>query len=890
MSAPVPQPPRWADRLLRMFCKPELLEGIQGDLMESFETHLETQRPAQARRTYAWEVLLLFRPGIIRSPAFSHHSPISPTMLKNYFRVAFRQLRSHRLFSTLNILGLASSLSVCLLIIMMLVDQYSYDTFHTHKDELFRVVSKKYSGEAGDAMPNATAPMPLAEELRNNYPWIDATVRIGSPSEQDIKVGEQIKPFTVMFTEQSFLEVFSFGWLEGQESTALTDPQSVVLTQEAADFFFPEGNALNQLVTVGGLGEYLVKGIMPSPPRRSHMDFALLVSLPSLVQLEKQEMVPKRLENWENIYQSYVYALPKATVSASRIQQALTEIATTANALDPFLTYEFEAQDFNDISPNTRLMGNTLGNEIPQAILLVLSGLAILIMLSACFNYTNLSIARSLKRAREIGIRKVGGARRVDIMVQFLVESVFLALLSLGLAMLFLEILVPAFYQLDPFVAQLFYLEKSPRLYFIFFGFTFLIGLLAGLFPALHLSRFQPIVVLKNLSQLKWFSGQGLRKVLIVVQFSLSLIFIIGTFMLMRQQQHLMNTELGFQTEQIINVELQGVDYEKFKQKAARIPSIQQVGGSGYLPATGITFGTTLRRTDQDVILSVDNNYATPSFLEMLELPFLAGTNFPEDASKEQEQYIILNETAVQKMGYASPAEAIGNRLYYDMSEHDTAAFDPQKVVTIIGVIEDFHYRGTWNPDTEIRGFAFRYKPNFFWYASVSISGQDIPGTLEALESTWLELDQVHESKIQFFDEHIARMYLTFASAAKILGLLGTLAIIIACLGLLGMVTFAVEGRVKEVGIRKVLGATEGQLIWKLSKSFVWLLLIATVIAGPLCLMVGQSLLATFVSQINPILDVLMGIGLLSLLSLLTVVSQTYFAARANPADSLRTE
>lgn len=881
-------PPGWASKFLAWFCKPDLLETIEGDLEESFEDQLSIKGLRQARRTYIKEVFRLFRPGITRS-FWPQPLSINTSMWKNYTKIAIRQVGRHKLFTGLNILGLATSMSVCLLIIMILTDQYSYDQFHENKDRIYRVIGDCQEHGSDLRIHYASSPMPISDRLEEAYPWVEHAIPLAQTG-RNLTTGEKTHQFNGLWADGRMLSSFTFGWMEGDEQSALSNPNQIVLTLTTANALFKGENPIGQSIGLDLPEDFIVTGIIPDPPLRSHIQFDYLLSYSSLPALERQDLEPKRVSNWDNAYQGHVYFMAKEGTSRSLIAESLSEIAASASQASEFNDFLFVSQPLAEVSPGDINLGNQMGMEFPRLLLYILSGLSALILILACLNYTNLSIARAMKRAREIGIRKVVGAKRGQIITQFLVESVLVSFLSLFLAVCMLEFLIRGFFDLNPFIGQFFNLDRSPAIYGMFIGFALFVGILAGLLPALQLSRFKPIVVLKKLTNLKLFSYLGLRKTLVVIQFVFSLLFILTTVILIQQQEKLLSVDLGLSTENIVNISLQGVDYDQLAVKLAQIPGVSAVTGSTIIPAKGWNIGltVTLPGGGQE---SLDCNYVTSGYVDNIGLSLIAGERLPAiPASDSATNYALINERAVAILGLNSPEEAIGQTLEEAAELH----FNPDDVgsrIIIKGVIKDFHYQTLMNPQSGIGPYALVQDPTQIGYANVKIDGSNLTKTMTSMVEIWETMEHPFPLQYTFFDEEVMESYKFFTMATQILGFLGFLAIIISCMGLLGMVTYAVEGKMKEVGIRKVLGATEQGLIWKLSREFAILLGIAMFIAGPLAWFANNIWLDQFSIRIPVGLNVFLpGLGLVLLLSLIVVVTQTWHAARSNPVDVLGEE
>jgi len=674
------------------------------------------------------------------------------------------------------------------------------------------------------------------------------------------------------------LDIFSFGWLEGNRQTALQQPNSIVLTDRVAEKFFPDQSALGKSVELPGLGIFTITGIMPEAPIRSHIYFDYLMSFSTVLSFTKEQQEKHGFYGFDGISRGLVYLLIDEKTSRNQLEEALVETAAAYSLRSEKEHYLFQSQALAAVMPSQDL-SNEIGTATPAVVMYFLMALGLIIMLSACFNYMNLSVARSLKRAKEIGVRKVIGARKKDIILQFLGEAVLISVLALVVAIGLLEFLIPAFYGLDQFVEEVFYLKRTPQLYLLFFGFSLLIGLIAGIFPAFNISAFSPLQAINKLSNVKILSRVGIRKALITAQFTLSLIFILVVIIVLQQQKHVLQADIGSNTDNMLNVRMQDTDYEIFAQQVRQLKGVEEVSASSLVILTGENASTTV--TFEEATDSMNLHYSTisPNYLENLGIELIAGSNFSENTNSQGEQFIILNEKAVQRMGYETPKAALG----------EFVTINDSTSLAVLGVVRDFHHDNIWFQP--IQPYGFRSGGDFARNANIQLSGTDVTTTLGEIKAIWKELSP-QQSMISFFvNERIYYLANFFRMGSKIIGFIGFLTILIACLGLLGMVIYTVEGRIKEVGIRKVLGASEKNVIWQLSKGFILLLSIAIVIAVPLTVLGANLWLQNFVLRvsISPSM-ILAGIGILMILGALTVVSQTYLAAKANPIQSLRNE
>ena len=801
-------------------------------------------------------------------------------MLKNYFKTALRQLWKFKLFSLVNIFGLATSMSVCLALILIVMDQYGYDDFHTKRNRIYRVISQTQPKNVPLKKADfATTALSVGDPLKAEYPFVESATRMvqisGSgwrrPDDALVNLGFG---FAV---DETFLGIFDFGWAAGDQLTSLQDPFTIVLAEKQAQELFPDSDPIGQSLWFRDLGEFTVTGIIPDPPKRSHIQYHFLMSFATVLALPEVDRRKIHVYDMDDMWRGLVYVLLKDRTDRSKLDNALNTLAIQYSDRHKENHFLLTSQALTNVLPSDNL-SNEIGVGTPKIVLQFLITLGLIIILSACFNYTNLSIARSLKRAKEIGIRKVTGAFKKDIILQFLGEAIMIALLALVVAMGLLEYLIPALYGLDPFVEEVFDLKKTTSAYILFFLFSLMVGLLAGLFPAFNIAAFQPLVAIKFLTQVKVFSRVGIRKALIVVQFALSLIFILTVIIVLKQQEHVLNTELGSNTENVLNVRMDSIDYPLFVQQALQIKGVDGISGSQRVILTGENGGGVALFDEANDSMNLQYNTVTAEYINNVGLTLLAGEGFEGVPKKPIEQRIIINEKAMARMGFKQPQQAIGQEIVLnDLS------------LEIIGVVKDFHHDNIWF--SPIQPYALFFGTDAFRNANILINPQTTQETITALHSLWSNMVPQVEMESFFTSERIYYMAKFFKMGSKIIGFVGILTLIIACLGLLGMVIYTVEGRTKEVGIRKVLGASIKSIVWELSKGFFGLLLIAIVLAIPIVLFGGNLWLQNFYLRISIGPWILFtGITMLALVGFLTVISQTYLAASQNPVGALRNE
>jgi putative ABC transport system permease protein len=714
----------------------------------------------------------------------------------------------------------------------------------------------------------ATAPLALGEYIKSHGRDVEEVVlmkRFGG----DLKSGNQTVSASGLYTSPSFFKTFSFEKENQDFQNALKDPFSIVLTQTAAKKIFGKSSAVGQIISVAGIGEFTVKGIIPDPPSASHIQFEVLLSMATL-----ENSLNASQKDWNDMMESYVYLLMRDSKNLENVKGLFRKVIDEfyPNAKDSGVG--FDIQHFYEIAPTTRPLGNEM-TRVPHAGMgLFLFGVTLVIMISAGFNYTNLSVARSLMRAREVGIRKTSGAIKGQVFYQFIVEAVVIALFALIVAIAFMEILKDAFLNLLGPMNQVSF-SDSPLVYLLFVLFALLVGIGAGVIPASILSQLDPVKVLKGVSDLRVISKIGLRKALILFQFVISILFIVSSSVIQRQFMYAMSKELGFEKDNIVNVELKGNDYSHVINALAQQRNVINMSASGYLPATNMFAGATMQKPGSDqktdiVFMAIDQN-----FISNLKIQLIAGSNFPNNLNDQHEQFTIVNEQAVKWLGYKSADQVLGKIVRIDSVD-----------LQVLGVVKDFHYRPIDARDP-IGPFVFRYKPSDFNYINVRLQTND-PETIAELEGLWKQVDQNHPFTYYFFEDQLKNVLNGYRIMSGLTKFVSILAVSLACLGLLGMTMYTIQTRQKEIAIRKVLGASNQYLVALLSKSFLVNLTTASLIALPLSFFLNKFWLDQLSFKIElSVWAMLWDVALIVVIGLLTIITQTYRAAASNPTKVL---
>jgi len=871
-------PPRWAQRFLEWYCKPELLEDLQGDLNEYFYRNIKTKSPARTKLIYILDVLKFLRLYTIRKPEFINLL-INWIMIGSYIKTSGRSIVRNKLFSAINIIGLAISMSVGLLLIGVLVDMYSYDKFNENHARIYRVISNRQFQGDNDNNFMATSSLRTANAIKESFTGVEAVAALHRNFGGTVSFGEKILPLNGLWANEALFKVFTFPLLEGNMETALKLPFSIVLTETSARKIFGNESAMGKNLVLNNDKAYTVTGIMNDVPKFSHMHFDMLGSLST------REITEKDNENeldWGNIWNVWTYVLLPENANPDDYKTKFYELSKAEDPAIKDSHIELALQPLDDIMMGQRL-GNQMGATMGSTLIWVFTGLSFVVILSACFNYTNLSVARSLRRSREVGIRKVIGALRSHVVGQFIVEAVLIALLSLAVAFLLFLLIRPYFINIHSDLQKLLVLELSPVLVMCFIGFAVFIGIIAGFFPALFFAKINAIQVLKDMSGMRLFQNVTLRKSLIVFQYSISIMLITGTVIMFQQYKHYMAFDLGFSTRNMLNIKLQGNKAEILKKELNELPEVNGVSESLMITSVGSYMATmVINPTNPEDTVQVAYNLVDENYIPLHDHQLLAGTNFSAKADDATESEVIINQQLLKRFNLANqnPTQAIGEFINVDGKE-----------LKIVGVMKDFQY-GQANNNVGTNEVMLRYATNNAQYLNVKIESTDLPATYGKIESIWKKVDSTHPFEGKFYDDQLEESFRGISASVKLAGFIAFLAICIASMGLFGMVVFTTETRLKEISIRKVLGASEGKLIYLLGKGFMILMAVATTIALPLTYLFFDKVMLRQMANHAPLSFAGGAIAVLSVMSIAVFVigSQTFKVARTNPAEVLKSE
>jgi putative ABC transport system permease protein len=881
---PRSKPPRLAGRLLRWYCDRAQIDDLHGDIDELFYADLKRHSLSKARLNY-WKRVssLIFSYAVTkrkRNAAYHHfaHSPFNPAMFKNYFKTATRSLSKNVFFTTINVFGLALGMSLSLLYVALIVFTYTYDNFHPNNERIYRVITHVQDNQENPSF--ASAPMGTAQLLKDNFSDVEKVVRIHRSLNHNVLYNEREIGVKGYFVDPTYLSMFNFPLLKGDAASALDMPNTMVITQAAADKIFGDKDPMGELVFIEPFGEVMITGVAKHLPKNSTMKFEALGSFSTLTSHYGPAFTDDE-GNWQNFYFSYSYFLLADNSSPAVIEEFLNGIAKEKYKTGDFKA-SFELQRLDKIAPGLELeseIGNNFtGNDWSYRIMVLMGILPMIILLAACGNYVNLAISQSLKRMKEIGVRKVMGGQKRQIIMQFVVESTIIMLLGLALSYFFFGIIrneVLAVTGEGDWVD----LNPTPATFAGFIVFALLIGFFSGVVPALHFAKVTPVNALKG-KELQTTKGArfSIRKFLITTQFILSLSFIMAVVIIARQYTYSVNYDFGFDQEKILNVDLQQADPQLAKNEFEKLSFVQSISMSSHALGAGEVPGLYVRqgqKTDsiEASMMSIDEN-----FIPNMGLKLVRGRNFTHDAT-ENAHYIIINEVFARKL---SPDDVYG-------AIDEVIILPDKREVRVAGIMKDFHYASLESP---IGNFFFEYKPGLFRHMNFHLQSTNVPQAFLEMDAAWKPVGKGDKFEAEFLADQIRDAYAVYITFMKMWGYLGLLAITVACLGLLGTVAFTVKNRVKEVSIRKVMGASSESLIYLLSKDFIVLMIIAGIITIPIIYLLMKKLLFNLQVYNAPIgaLEIGISLAIVLFLGLTTILSQTLKAANTNPVDNLRIE
>lgn len=801
-------------------------------------------------------------------------------MLKNYLKIAFRNIRRNFTYSFINIAGLAVGLTSCLLIVIYVQHELSYDTFHPDSERMYRVGYEVSLGSGSKVI--ASSPYRLAEALKNDFPQLEKATHFSRLYTTQITYGDQLfRESRIAFADSAFFEVFDFSFIAGDRETALNYPYQVVITGTIAKKYFGDENPLGKTIEIGApysddVMELTVAGVMDEMPSNSHFHMNVLISMPTGETVFSDNL--RYNWGWDSHY-TYV-KLPDG-YEADQFRAGLIGFGDKYLDGDWFL--KFFAQKMTDIHLYSNLNSEIEANGSITYVY-IFSVVALIILIIACINYMNLATARATERAREVGVRKAVGAHRRQLIGQFLGESVLTVVFAMLLAVGLSELALPLFNELAGKSIEL-NLWTDGQLLLGFSGLTLIIGVLSGTYPAFFLSSFKLVKVLKGTVSKIDRGALALRKGLVTLQFAISIILIAGTIVVFNQLDFLRSKDIGAETDQVVLIPVQtsaiSRNYETIRTELLRYSDIQDVTTANRRIGVDINSGTfysAINDQGSEVSSRLSNVWVGWEFFDFYDIDILHGRgftrSFPSDTANNA---VIINEEAARVLEL-DPEQAIGEKVR--AGQHFTG--------TVTGVAADFHFEALYN---KIKPMVFILDPDVISLVSVKSAGRNISGTMDYIQSIWKQFEPDRIFISSFLDESLYQLYLAEERFMKVFTIFALLAIFTACLGIFGLARFTAGQRTKEIGIRKVLGATTTDIVRLLSGEVVRLTGVAFLIAAPVAYLVMDQWLQQFAYKTSLNLWIFILAGLMAVFVAFTTVSwQSVRAALANPVESLKSE
>ena len=866
-------PPRLAGWFLQKTARYDENFAIFGDFDEEFQDIVRERGALVARLWYYWQTL--------RSvPVFIKDSIYwSLIMLGNYLKVAFRSLKKHKGYSFINISGLAIGMAVCILILMWVQDELSYDRYHEKADHVCRVTMDIEMGSTLHTPVTLTA---VAPALVRDYPEVIRASRIDRPNTRVVKYEDKLfREANVAYAENAIFDILTFHFVSGDPQTALEAPYTVVITESMARKYFGDEDPLGKTLRINDKQDYSVTGVVKDIPSNSHFVFNMLCSFQTYI---TEGDVSD--DQWFDV-RFYTYLLLDENVDIKNFEEKIPGfidkylgelMKASGGSIKLFLQPLKRIHLYSDFERDM-----SASSDITYVYLF--SGIAIFVLLIAGINFINLSTARSATRAQEVGMRKTLGAVRSRLIGQFLGESLIYSSISMVLALVLLKLSLPFFSSTVGRDLNLSFVQ-APWLIAAFFGLVIIVGVCAGSYPAFFLSSFQPVRVLKGLLKVG-ASNSRFRRVLVVFQFAISIALIIGTLIVYKQIMFMKNTNLGFEKEHVVAIPRMSdsirKSYRSIREELSSLPGVIAVGASDLVPSRGHLVSSFLPEGfPDDQLQTMDYMNVDTHYIPTMGIKIQAGRNFSEDLATDRDESVLINETAAKKIGWENP---VGKRFVFRPPpgrEGETT------YMTVIGVVKDFHLQSLRE---KIDPLVIFYEYDSLLTVSLRIAPDNIMQTMDLLKKKWGELDPNRPFHYFFLDESFDNQYRREERLKNITFYFSFLAIFIGCLGLFGMASFAAEQRTKEIGIRKVLGASVPGIVRLLAKEFLILVVLANLIAWPVAYWAMSRWLQSFAYRagIDPLLFVLSTVLALAI-ALLTVSYQAIRTALSNPVDALRYE
>ncbi|MEM9328260.1 MAG: ABC transporter permease [Bacteroidota bacterium] len=885
-----PQPPRLLTHFFRWFCRQELVDAVEGDLLELYYRRLAKYGRTRANWLYLWNVLTFFQPFALRRKRHPLNLLYPFDMLRNYLKMTYRTLRASKTFTFINIFGLALGMAAFMLITAFVTQEMSYDDFHTKKDRIYRL-QYQYSARDEERVVSRVA-FPVKQRLMENYPEVERIVRFyqNRIDRTTLSFGDQMyTEDNVLFADPELLEVFDFELERGDPKTVLSQMNSIVLTKKAAIKYFGDEDPLGKSMKYKDQDALQVTGILQNVPTNSHLQFDMIVP----VELQRQRWMRNQNNNgydfekdwkWSGAW-TYVLLKEGASYGSFATHFQLDGIDGFGRLPDREIHYQYLAQPMSDVYFDKDVISQ-IGPTGNQVQVYALIAVAFLILVIATINFINLSTARSARRAKEVGLRKVMGAFRQQLIFQFVCESIVVcAVAALG-GVLIVHAMIPVFSQFIGKTIAIPYGAHPEIVLYLIVGIVS-VGFLAGLYPAFYLSKFLPSRTLKGNFERQGRKHMGLRMFLVTGQFIISNVLIVGVLVIQGQLSFIKNKDLGFDKDQTI-VLTHGNKIDKsfslLETELRKIPGIEHVG-LGYVAGES-GWGQTFRVNGEETPLAkrLGLKHVGYNFVDMYDLEVVEGRFFQRDSKMDSASAILLNEAAVQVFGW-TPEEALGQKFSYSGGNDNRTIYRLQ----VIGVLKDANFESLYEP---VRPSVFQLAQ----WGDVAIkynvaTRAELFDAIDETQKAWEAVTPRWPFEFRFLDDHIAEQYKKDELLGELIKYFGLLAITIACLGLLGLASFVVQKRTKEIGVRKVMGATVRGILLLIGRNFLLLVVGSYLLSIPIAHWLAGQWLQDFAFRIELSWTFFVMAGLISfVISFVAVSSQSLRAALLNPVDALKYE
>ncbi|MFD0999417.1 ABC transporter permease [Ohtaekwangia kribbensis] len=870
------QPPRLFLKFFRWFCHPRMLDYIEGDLLEVYKVRVKKLGKRKADIKFMIDVLLLFRPGIIKPPG-KYRNVNNPVMIRNYLKIGYRNIAKNKGYSFINVTGLALSITCAIFIFSFVKYNLSFDNFHQNPDRIYRIVTELHRDVIAY---RSSVPSPLGEFFRNDHTYGEKIARVFTERNALITLrnGDNLVKFEetegIAFSETEFFDIFNFPLLQGYKEEVLAEPNTAIITERIAKKYFGDKDAVGETFWLQNKFPFTVTGILKDLPSNTDIKSEIFVSYSTLKAYDP--WLASDTDGWGGIRDGMkCYTLLRPNTSITKVEEVLSAYVKIYRPTSKNV-HHYKLQPLADIHFNSNY-----GGAMAKSNLTIVFVIGLFLIVTACVNFVNLATAQALKRSKEVGVRKVLGSLKTQLFWQFIFETGIITFAGIVIAAILS-------YTIFPFVNQFFNTQipvnvfSDPYLVVFIVALGIAVTFFAGSYPGLVLAGFQPVAALKGKLSRQTIGGFNTRRTLIVVQFAISQVLIIGMVVITNQMRYTQQSDLGFNKDAIVLVAMaNGTTREQaktMKTEIQRIPGVEKLSLCFTAPSSEEDWGNSIRfeNSSEEVNFRTSIKSADADYISTFDLKLVAGRNIqPSDTVRE----MIINEAMVRKLELKSAEDAIGKMI----TANGGSMYAP-----IVGVVKDFHDKSFHEEISPI--LITTYTNDYLNYA-VKLNLAEAKYTIAAIEKLWLRQHPDQIFKYQFVDESIERFYESEKTTLRLIQIFSFIAIIIGCLGLYGLVSFMVSQKTKEIGIRKVLGGTASHIVWIFGQEFTRLIVVAFLIAAPIGWWFMNDWLQDFKFHTTIGLSTFMlAIGCSLVVAAATVCYQVIRTAMANPVKSLRIE